>query len=258
MKKMKSRLVLVSAMCYALILTSCSDNNYELGQSELDGKQYEMAKYYYKKVSSDDENYKAAQSKIAEIEDIQAKLAAEQMKADSIAKIEKAKEDLEALRRKIKREAESLSTFDGSQYRGDVNSIQLEIVLFGAWAEMIKDAEKSGDAEIKRDGKAFKNKVIALQKTEFPKLRKSYGEFIKGELWREDIEVTMKGNGSSTLEFVGGTFASNQNKEDTQKTLREILTQLRFKRVNYKWYKYDDEYTYYSMDTPADGELVEM
>jgi hypothetical protein len=33
---------------------------------------------------------------------------------------------------------------------------------------------------------------------------------------------------------------------------------LKFKRTNYKWYDYDDEYTYYSMETKADGELVNL
>lgn len=253
---MKSKFTLLSLAFSTLILTSCGDNNYELGEKQFDEKKYESAIDFYKMVPADDENYKSAQSKIAEIEVIQTQLAIEEMKRDSIAKIEKAKADLESLRSQVIREIESLKTFDGSQYRGDVSSIQMEIVLFGAWAKVIKDAEKSSDAEIKKNGKTLKTKVVALQKSEFPKLRKSYGDFIKKQLWADNIEASTKGSGSSTLEFIGATFANNKNKQDTQKTLSEILTQLRFKRVNYKWYQYDDEYTYYTMSTPEDGELV--
>lgn len=256
MKKMKSKFTLLSLVFSALILTSCGNDNYELGQKQFEEKKYESAINFYKMIHTDDENYKSAQSKIAEIEIIQTELAIEEMKRDSIAKIEKTKADLESLRSQVKREIESFKTFDGSQYRGDVSSIQIEIVLFGAWAKVIKDAEKNSDTEIKKDGKSLKAKVIALQKSEFPKLRKSYGDFIKKELWNDNIEVSTKGSGSTTLEFIGATFANNKNKQDTQEMLSEILTQLRFKKVNYKWYQYDDEYTYYTMSTPDDGELV--
>jgi hypothetical protein len=256
MKKMKSKFTLSSLVFSAILLTSCGDNNYEQGQKEFDEKNYESAISFLKNVPTDDENYKSAQSKIYEIETIQTELAIEEMKRDSIAKIEKAKVDLENLRSQVKSEIESIKTFNGNQYRSDITSIEMEIVIFGAWAEVINEAEKNKDKEINKDGKILKTKVIALQKSEFSKLRKSYGDFIKKELWANNIEASTKGPGSSTLEFIGATFANNKNKEDTQKTLRDILTQLRFKRVNYKWYKYDDEYTYYSMDTPTDGELV--
>jgi hypothetical protein len=253
---MKTTKIFTTLILSALIFTSCGDNNFELGQDQYDKKQYESAIDFYKMVPKDNENFKTAQTKISEIEVIQTKLAIEKMQRDSIAKIEEAKADLESLRSQVKREIESLKTFDGSEYRGDVTSIQLEIALFGVWAKVIKDAEKSSDEEINKDGKILKSKVIALQKSEFPKLRKSYGDYVKSQLWADNIIASTKGSGSSTLDFIGATFANNKNKQDTQKTLSEILTQLRFKRVNYKWYEYDDNYTYYTMDTRKDDELV--
>ncbi|MDO8930074.1 MAG: hypothetical protein Q7W54_13950 [Bacteroidota bacterium] len=158
----------------------------------------------------------------------------------------------------MNREIESIKSFDGSKYRDDVSSIQIEIVLFGAWAKIIKDAEDHTDKDINRLGEKLKTKVISLQKSEFPKLRKNYGEVLNQKLWTENIKVRTKDTGYTTLEFEGGIFASNKNKQDTQNTLSEILNLLRFKRINYKWYEYDDEYTYYSLITEPDGALVDI
>ena len=62
---------------------------------------------------------------------------------------------------------------------------------------------------------------------------------------------------SKTIQFTGGIFANNKNKQETQETLSEILNLLRFNTVNYKWYEYDDEYTYYELDTKRDNEISE-
>lgn len=255
---MKRKFTFLSIVFCALLATSCTDNNYELGQKQFERKNYSNAKVLYNRVSSDDENYELAQSKIVEIEKIQAQITGDEAIQDSISRIEIEKTELENLRSQVKREIESLKTFDGNKYRGDVNSIQMEVMLFSVWAKVILDAENSTDEDIVKDGKKMRKTLGSLQKTEYPKLRKSYGDFIKKELWPENIDVLTKGNGASTLEFIGASFANNKNKKEFQETLSSILNQLRFKRVNYKWFKLDDEYTYYTLDVPEDAELVDL
>ena len=78
---------------------------------------------------------------------------------------------------------------------------------------------------------------------------------LKDNFWKFNIKVTPKGNGYNTLEFQGGRFADNANKKDFQGSLSAELYDLRFKRIIYKWYEYDDEYTYYSLKTGQDSEL---
>ena len=51
-------------------------------------------------------------------------------------------------------------------------------------------------------------------------------------------------------------FSVNANIDDAQKALHEFVTKLRFKEVQYRMYKGDDEYTRYKLDTPSDGELA--
>jgi hypothetical protein len=241
-----------------VILTTSCTNNYEEGIRNYKSENYENALLYLKRVDSSDKNYDSAEIKIAEIENILTQIQIEKQRQDSIAIVEKEKKEIGDFMAQLNREIESFKTFDGSKYRSEISSIQIEVALFATWANIIKKAESHSDKEIIRLGKTLKTKVINLQKTEFPRLRKAYGEILKGKLWAENIKVTTKGTGHTTLEFVGGLFASNKNKQDTQQTLSEMLHLLKFKRTNYKWYDYDDEYTYYSMETKADGELVNL
>ncbi|MBK8487590.1 MAG: hypothetical protein IPL48_07365 [Bacteroidetes bacterium] len=249
-----------------IILASCT-NNYEEGIKDFDEKKYDSALIFLRKVENSDKNYENAQSKIGEIDSILTQLkiekyqqdsiaTMEQVKQDRIARIEIEKKEFEEFKSKLDREIESFKTFDGSQYRGDISSIQIEIALFAFWSKIIIDSENHENVEINSLGKVLKSKVIALQKSEFPKMRKNYGEVLNKKLWTDNIKVKTKGSGYTTLEFEGGVFANNQNKQDTQQALSDILNQLRFKRINYKWYEYDDEYTYYSLKTGQDGDLV--
>ena len=39
-------------------------------------------------------------------------------------------------------------------------------------------------------------------------------------------------------------------------TIQKSLEDLRFKKVNFKWYKYDDEYTYWDIESLADSKVA--
>lgn len=164
------------------------------------------------------------------------------------------------IKQNLKEEIESLSSksFDGSGYRGTVESIQLELALFQSYAQMINDAQNSTDIEAIELSQKLKEKVQKVQIAEFPKMRKAYGEIVHDKLWAENIETAVLGKGNRTIQFTGGALANNKNKQAVQDALREMLGLLRFKRANYKWYKYDDEYTYYTMSTADDGDIVDL
>lgn len=87
-------------------------------------------------------------------------------------------------------------------------------------------------------------------------MRKSYLDHIKDEMWRNDIDVSIEGKSKTTLNFTGGYFASNRNKEEFQTLQQDMLELLRFKRVNYRFTKYDDEYNYYDVKSPKDGDVL--
>lgn len=80
---------------------------------------------------------------------------------------------------------------------------------------------------------------------------------VKDKLWEHDIDVTLGGANNTTLKFSGGYFAANANIKETQKSLQEILTSLRFKQTQYRWYNGQDEYTYYKIESSKDAILLE-
>ncbi|OXA79130.1 hypothetical protein SAMN05444397_102371 [Flavobacterium aquidurense] len=157
----------------------------------------------------------------------------------------------------LKREIISIDKgVDFSSYRSTVEATQLELVLFAAWAKTINEALTSHNSEVRTLGKELENKVKNIQIKEFPILRKAYQKAIYQKLWEENIETEVIGKKYKTIQFTGGYFANNGNKAQTQEALSEALKMFRFTKVNYKWYKYDDEYTYYEMDSPNDSELM--
>lgn len=163
------------------------------------------------------------------------------------------------IKEQLEREISSIDKgIDFTSYKESIESIQLELVLFQVWAKKINEAVNSNNKDINELGEKLATKVKNIQISEFPKLRKAYGEIVAKKLWTENIEVEVIGNNSKTIQFIGGIFANNKNKQETQETLSEILNLLRFKKVNYKWYKYDDEYTYYDLDYKKDNEIIEI
>lgn len=176
----------------------------------------------------------------------------------TISTTEKKQTDVE-IKEQLEREISSIDKgIDFTSYKESIESIQIELVLFQVWANKINEAKNSNNNDIKELGEKLETKVKKIQVSEFPKLRKAYGKIVAKKLWVENIEVEVFGNNSKTIQFTGGIFANNKNKQETQETLSEMLNFLRFKKANYKWYEYDDEYTYYDLDSKNDNEIVEL
>jgi hypothetical protein len=108
------------------------------------------------------------------------------------------------------------------------------------------------DSERMKQAKIWKTALQSLQQKHYPKLRKMWADEMRSKLWKNDIEVNLRG---TTIEFVGGTFAANANIATMQSEISSLLTQFRFKRVNYKWYSGADEYQYYKIESPSDADL---
>jgi hypothetical protein len=134
---------------------------------------------------------------------------------------------------------------------------QITAALFKAYASVIKEGKQSTDKEVIKLTNELEKKVIASQVKNFPKIRKAYHEFVKNKLWENDVYVDVSGSGNTILKFTGGFFAANKNIKTTQEALQEMLTLLRFKQTQYTWYKGQDEYTYYKIESPKDTEIEE-
>jgi len=134
---------------------------------------------------------------------------------------------------------------------------QIVVAVFMAYGSIIKEGKQSTDDEVLKLTTELEKKTIASQIKNFPKIRRAYYEFVMKNLWESDIDVDLSGSGNTILEFTGGSFATNKNIKITQETLREMLTMLRFKQTQYRWYEGEDEYTYYKMETLKDSEILD-
>ncbi|HEX6748485.1 MAG TPA: hypothetical protein VF092_14400 [Longimicrobium sp.] len=154
---------------------------------------------------------------------------------------------------------ESLRTFDGSKYRSTKDEIQIEVVLFGAWANLVHEAsEYTLTASERARVNQLRERVAQVQAREFPRMRAAWARILANAMWEHDMIVSSGGEANRTLRLTSVIFASNSNIAEIQRTVHEQLNLLRFKRVEYRWYRGADEYTYYSVETPADRAVREI
>jgi hypothetical protein len=126
---------------------------------------------------------------------------------------------------------------------------------FEDWVEVLKNSETIEDKDIQKDCKELRNKIKEKQTKYFPLFRSNYVEFVRGNLFDNDIEVLSSGRGNTSITFQGRTFLLNKNITDFQTKISELLNKLRFKKVEYKGYRGHDGY-YYQLETPSDSELI--
>ncbi|MFA5934585.1 MAG: hypothetical protein WC827_01725 [Candidatus Paceibacterota bacterium] len=181
----------------------------------------------------------------------------EQAKKEALAKAEKDKAD--ELKIRLQREIDSFNKpFDNSIYRNDITSLTLEVMLFSGWAKWITEGKESNNTEVKNLANQLEQKVSQRQIKEFPLMRKTYAKLIGNLLWEQDISVETLGATNKTIQLTGGIFVANKSKSTIQEQLSKQLRLFRFTTANYKWYEYDETYTYYDMDSYVDSKVIEL
>lgn len=188
----------------------------------------------------------------------QRRAATERRRAEQAAAREKATaKKREAYVEKLRRELEGLRTFDASEYTDSQTGLTLALALFSVWATICEegaDLRLSDEEEAIR--RTFKTLAEQSQMKALPVLRNAYGPIMREELWVHDASARTFGNRFSTVEFVSVLFAANRNIKQFQETVGDTLHMLRFKQVQYKWFKGASEYTYYDMESLPDDALV--
>jgi hypothetical protein len=117
------------------------------------------------------------------------------------------------------------------------------------------DAYKYGGTAYQKFIPEYEKAVRAFAAYAFPKARMAYYNQIEHELWKQDIKVSLSGAGKTTLNITGALFAANKNIEDFHLSVASMLESYKFKRVAYRWYDGQSEYTYYDLSPKADNEL---
>lgn len=142
---------------------------------------------------------------------------------------------------------------DKDVYKGNSSGVTMYLTMFEAFGQVYNSYKDNPDEKVKVKLSEFQKAAGNYQEKMLPKMRETYYKDLKRKLWRSNIEVSQPS--STTLQLTGASLANNANKEDMMNAMSEIVNKLRFQRINMKWYKYDDEYTYYSLKNPKDREL---
>jgi hypothetical protein len=240
-----------------------SEESYAQAKQLFDEGKFSEALPVLKKVSSKHKEYGEAKNMLAFVDEYANASEAMQMLSNYIKSKESDKEFQSAMKSAaVAKEKTAILAAVAFRFEFEANNIQLCEKFQKSEMKYLKPQDRNNlQAELKKLIAPARNKLKNEQRMNFPILRKEYAKSISELFWRENIEVEARGNGNTRLEITSGRFASNANKEDFQKDLNEagvvnVVKLLRFKRIAYKWYKHDDEYTYYQYDTPADDAEV--
>lgn len=115
-----------------------------------------------------------------------------------------------------------------------------------------EDTYKKDDIKLYKEAKALQIKV---QKKHYPKMRDALGPLMREKMWEHDIHVKTIGQGYNRMVLSGVYFASNRNIKSIKDSISILLSDYRFKRVDFKWMKGANEWTYYDLSTKKDSVL---
>lgn len=166
------------------------------------------------------------------------------------------KDKTEEYNANLTKKIEEIKTFK-NQDKSTMTSLTAELVVIGSWVEMIKEAKSKNEETSRSLGASLEKAASQTQIREFPLMRQAYAKMMKEKMWESNMEVSISGSASKTLELTWSAFAANKNIKSTQDTLDSMLKALRFTKVDYRWYKYDDG-TEFTLATPKDSEVVSI
>ena len=120
--------------------------------------------------------------------------------------------------------------------------------------KLVEEGINSKIDSINEKSVKLKNEVIKFQESNFPIIRRKYTNNLNSKLWEENIEVKCLNKSCTKIEYIGSAFANNKNIKKAYEAMSNDINELRFKQVNFKWIKHDDEYTYFTIDSKTDKE----
>jgi len=234
-----------------------SQDHIDSAEKDISEGNYEAAITSLQEISTEDSLYNKAQILLQKADSLNDISVNEKLLAFEQLTVEKNEEKKQKAIEDLERELTTITKgIDFSIYHETIDGLNMELALFAVWGSIIIENDLSEDDKISKLVKQLKQKLAALQTKEFPIMRKVYAKIVANLLWENDIYVSASGTGKRYINFTGGNFAANANKKEFQVELHEILTSFRFKQSRYRWYKEQDEYTYYTIYEGKDTDLV--
>lgn len=143
---------------------------------------------------------------------------------------------------------ELLDKSDGADIATRVSWHKSNTALYG-------EVKGSKDKEVKQQTEKLKDKIRKVQTLEFPDLRQDYVNSKKDVLHQQSIEIALSGDKKDILTFEGAVFESKKNKKKFMKNIDQIIHDLRFHQVVYKWADGKDGSSVFDVDSKKDSEI---
>jgi len=174
------------------------------------------------------------------------KAVAERAKADSLRELN----EISNLARQLR--AVGKTDYLRSYDTGNGDFLPVEILL-SSERSLVQQGQRSSLDSISTLAKVAEKKLRAAQLKVYPQLRARWVREKADAVWEHDIYLTHYG---TTLMMTGAVFASNSVIKTYQEKLYKNFEVLRFKQTQYRWYKGQDEFTYYTIASKADSDIT--
>lgn len=122
-------------------------------------------------------------------------------------------------------------------------------------AALYDEAKANTDKKIAQQTETMKQKMVQVQRRDFPELRTAYVESKKEALNEQHVAIGLAGDHQEVLTFEGKMFEPRQVQEDFMKNIYGIVNDLRFKKVVYKWSEAPEGRHNYEIKSKGDTEI---
>ena len=120
---------------------------------------------------------------------------------------------------------------------------------------LYQEAKSNKDKEIKAQSFQLKDRLIKVQTRDFPRLRNAFTNSKKEILSKDNIQIATSGPSNDTLTFTGQFFAPGKARKDFLKGINQIVKDLRFKKVIFKWSAKTGDFEEFRVKGKGDGEV---
>ncbi|GGB81409.1 hypothetical protein [Dyadobacter sediminis] len=122
-------------------------------------------------------------------------------------------------------------------------------------AALYQESLHHKDKQVKEQGNILKNKIIEIQTKQFPELRKSYVQSKESILKQENIQIANAGNRNEILVFTSEKFEPKASQKSFLKNINEIVHDLKFTKVIFKWSPDGKDSREYKISSKNDSEI---
>lgn len=120
---------------------------------------------------------------------------------------------------------------------------------------LYNEAKTNSDEKIAEQREVLRKKMVQVQQRDFPELRTAYVESKKEALGEQHVAIGLAGDHQEVLTFEGQMFRPAQVQEDFIRNIYGIVSDLRFKKIVYKWSDAPDGYHNYEIRSKPDAEI---